>query len=88
MERYDEYKNSGVEWIGEIPSGWEVRRSRRAVSTHRCIREGDGLVQRGPHRCEGALLDVGRATGCGWSFFAILNECGDRPLQNGRDFRC
>jgi type I restriction enzyme, S subunit len=22
MERYDSYKDSGVEWIGEIPSGW------------------------------------------------------------------
>ena len=26
MERYDEYKESGVEWIGEIPAGWSVRR--------------------------------------------------------------
>ena len=23
MKRYDSYKDSGVEWIGEIPSGWE-----------------------------------------------------------------
>ncbi|MDO4400806.1 MAG: restriction endonuclease subunit S [Coriobacteriia bacterium] len=26
MERYEEYKDSGVEWIGEIPEGWDVRR--------------------------------------------------------------
>lgn len=26
MDRYEEYKDSGVEWIGEIPAGWEVRR--------------------------------------------------------------
>ena len=26
MERYDEYKESGVEWIGEIPAGGSVRR--------------------------------------------------------------
>lgn len=26
MRRYDSYKNSGVEWIGEIPEGWEVKR--------------------------------------------------------------
>ena len=25
MERYDEYKDSGVDWIGEIPAGWDVR---------------------------------------------------------------
>lgn len=26
MDRYEEYKDSDVEWIGEIPAGWEVRR--------------------------------------------------------------
>jgi len=26
MERYEKYKDSGVEWIGEIPEGWEVNR--------------------------------------------------------------
>ena len=24
MERYEKYKDSGVEWIGEIPEEWEV----------------------------------------------------------------
>ena len=23
MKRYDSYKDSGVEWIGEIPVNWE-----------------------------------------------------------------
>lgn len=31
MERYDEYKDSGVEWIGEIPAGWEVRPAKRCI---------------------------------------------------------
>jgi len=26
MERYEKYKDSGVEWIGEIPEGWEVQK--------------------------------------------------------------
>jgi len=26
MKRYDSYKDSGVEWIGEIPSHWEMKR--------------------------------------------------------------
>ena len=26
MKRYSEYKDSGVEWIGEIPSHWEVKK--------------------------------------------------------------
>ena len=24
MKRYDTYKDSGVQWIGEIPSHWEI----------------------------------------------------------------
>ena len=28
MERYEAYKGSGVEWLGEIPVGWEVKRFR------------------------------------------------------------
>lgn len=26
MQRYDTYKDSGVQWLGEIPSHWEVKR--------------------------------------------------------------
>ncbi len=26
MERYEKYKDSGVEWIGEIPEGLEIKR--------------------------------------------------------------
>ena len=26
MDRYDSYKDSGVEWVGEIPSCWEVKK--------------------------------------------------------------
>ena len=35
MNRYAEYKDSGVEWIGEIPSHWEVK--RLATSVRKCI---------------------------------------------------
>lgn len=28
MQRYDSYKPSDVEWIGQIPSHWEIRRLR------------------------------------------------------------
>lgn len=33
MERYDEYKDSGVEWIGEIPSGWGTARLGKLCSS-------------------------------------------------------
>ena len=26
MQRYEKYKDSGVDWIGEIPEGWELRK--------------------------------------------------------------
>ncbi len=29
MRKYDEYKDSGVEWIGDIPNHWEVKTLRR-----------------------------------------------------------
>ena len=32
MKRYDEYKDSGVEWIGEVPSHWEVVPLKRAIT--------------------------------------------------------
>ena len=25
-DKYDKYKDSGVEWLGEIPSHWDVKR--------------------------------------------------------------
>lgn len=28
FKRYDSYKNSGVEWLGEIPSHWEIKKLR------------------------------------------------------------
>lgn len=29
MKTYDSYKDSGIEWIGEIPSHWEVKKLKR-----------------------------------------------------------
>lgn len=29
MEKYDNYKDSGIEWIGEIPSHWKVKKIKR-----------------------------------------------------------
>ncbi|RSX51540.1 restriction endonuclease subunit S [Bifidobacterium callimiconis] len=32
MERYNAYKDSGVDWIGEIPAGWKTAPLKRALS--------------------------------------------------------
>ena len=31
MNRYNSYKDSGVEWIGEIPSHWEKKKLKHIV---------------------------------------------------------
>lgn len=35
MERYEKYKDSGIEWIGEIPEQWDVKKIK-----HRCYVKG------------------------------------------------
>lgn len=32
MKKYESYKNSGIEWIGEIPEHWEVKRLKYVAS--------------------------------------------------------
>ena len=32
MKRYEKYKDSGVDWIGEIPEGWECCRFKNVLS--------------------------------------------------------
>ncbi len=34
-ERYPEYKDSGVEWIGQIPEGWDLASSRRLFDSEK-----------------------------------------------------
>lgn len=31
MKRYEKYKSSGIEWLGEIPENWEVKRVKDAA---------------------------------------------------------
>lgn len=34
-QRYPVYKSSGVEWLGDIPEHWEVRKLKKVVG---CVR--------------------------------------------------
>jgi len=49
--RYPEYKDSRVEWLGEVPSGWESLALKRIVDRQRAITYG--IVQAGPHDPDG-----------------------------------
>ena len=35
MKKYPKYKESGVDWLGEIPEGWNFRTLRRVTKEHR-----------------------------------------------------
>jgi len=37
MQRYEKYKDSGVDWIGEIPEHWEVRKFKRLFTEKKKI---------------------------------------------------
>jgi len=51
--RYEKYKDSGVEWLGEVPEGWEVCRFKK-IFTERNERSTTG---------EETLLSVSAYTG-------------------------
>jgi type I restriction enzyme, S subunit len=40
LPRYDSYKDSGVEWIGEIPEGWEVKKLKYVAD----FKSGEGIT--------------------------------------------
>ncbi|CAA0189946.1 restriction endonuclease subunit S [Tenacibaculum maritimum] len=42
MEKYNEYKNSGIEWLGNIPEHWEVRRIKDSIT-----KIGSGVTPKG-----------------------------------------
>ena len=45
MRRYESYKDSGVEWLGEIPSHWETQRSKFLFKKiERKVKEIDQIV--------------------------------------------
>jgi len=42
MKSYPSYKDSGVEWIGEIPSDWNICRIKHIVDNSKYYQVGDG----------------------------------------------
>lgn len=49
FKRYDKYKDSGIEWIGEIPEGWEVKK----LKTIGRLYSGNGFKEDMQGRTEG-----------------------------------
>lgn len=54
MRRYSKYKDSGIEWLGEIPAQWEVCRLKYAASVNDAI-----LPETTPPDYELLYVDIG-----------------------------
>lgn len=57
FKSYPVYKDSGVEWLGEIPAHWQALALKRVVDPARPVTYG---IVRGRHR-EWELESVGRS---------------------------
>jgi type I restriction enzyme, S subunit len=64
MERYDSYKDSGVEWIGKIPTNWSKIKIKNTVDPNRKITYG--IVQPGKEDPNGTLMIRGKDYSNGW----------------------
>ena len=64
MERYARYKNSGIDWIGEIPEGWEINRNKHLNSLFGRIGwqglSSDEYIDEGPKLITGVNFSKGR----------------------------
>ena len=77
MKKYDEYKDSGVEWIGKVPSHWEVCRLKHIASingrvgykgytTADLVTEGNGAYAIGGKHITNCYLNLSNADYISW----------------------
>ena len=71
--KYEAYKDSGVEWLGEVPDHWGVmalkyvtsmkgRIGFRGYTTEDIVAEGDGAITLSPSNMVHGELDFSKAT--------------------------
>ena len=86
MERYEKYKDSGVEWIGEIPDGWEVKKLKYGITVnpakedakkrvYEILPNGPDVVieAAGPIEAVKLMVDL-RRRGTKWNVFGITTH--------------
>jgi type I restriction enzyme S subunit len=75
--KYEAYKDSGVEWLGEVPDHWGVmalkyvtsmkgRIGFRGYTTEDIVAEGDGAITLSPSNMVHGELDFSKATYISW----------------------
>lgn len=94
MERYSEYKDSGIQWLGEIPSHWSLRKMKyvfneRSEKNHPneqplCATQSKGVIPQSLY--EGRVVVVNK----GFDGLKFVRE-GDfvislRPFQGGIEY--
>lgn len=71
-------KHSGVEWIGEIPEGWEVKKLKsicktygrigfRGYSTSDLVGENEGAITISPSNIQGDFMNFEKCTYLSWA---------------------
>ena len=91
MERYDSYKDSGVKWLGEIPSHWEVVKLKslckmfgrigfRGYSRDDLVDDGEGAITLSPSNFSDGHLDFSNSSYLSWSKYY---ESPEIMVQNG-----
>ncbi len=77
MKRYDEYKQTGTTWIGEIPSHWEVKRIKhiskvfgrigfRGYTNSDIVNEGEGAITLSPSNIIDGRMDYSKCSYLSW----------------------
>lgn len=91
MKRYDTYKDSGIEWIGEIPEHWEVKKTRhiaevfgrigyRGYKVTDLVPEGEGAITISPSNMKAFSMDFDNSTYLSWEKY---EESPEIKIYNG-----
>lgn len=93
MQRYEKYKDSGIEWIGEIPEHWEVKKIKfistiqgrigfKGYSVHDIVASGEGALTLGAkHISKNNKIDLTEPEFISWDKYyespEIMLKTGD-----------
>jgi type I restriction enzyme S subunit len=76
--RYPRYKDSGVEWLGEVPAHWEVKRFQR------CVHVAEGQVDPEDARYSSMPLIAPNHVESGTGRLLGLESAGEQGAESGK----
>lgn len=91
MKQYDSYKDSGIEWIGEVPSHWKVCKLKhiakvfgrigfRGYNQTDLVSEGEGAITLSPSNMQNGKMDYDKCSYLSWYKY---NESPEIMIENG-----